>query len=51
MMKALEINEKMEYSLVEVPIPKMLPGHVLVRIQAASLNRRDVWIGQVSFED
>jgi NADPH:quinone reductase-like Zn-dependent oxidoreductase len=46
-MKALEINDKFEYHLKEVPIPKLSPGKVLVKIHAAALNRRDVWIGQV----
>jgi len=43
-MKALQIIAPNEVKLVEVPVPKPSDGTVLVKLSAASLNRRDHWI-------
>ena len=46
-MKALVLNStELIPTLEERPVPELNPGEALVRIQAASLNRRDYWITQ-----
>lgn len=43
-MKALVLASPGVIELREVPTPKVSPGKALVKIKAASLNRRDEWI-------
>jgi zinc-binding alcohol dehydrogenase/oxidoreductase len=43
-MKALVLTSPGTIELKEVPKPVVVPGKALVRIKAASLNRRDEWI-------
>lgn len=47
-MKALVLNRALEsgIELVDLPIPSLGPGDVLVRIKAAALNHRDEWCRQ-----
>jgi zinc-binding alcohol dehydrogenase/oxidoreductase len=43
-MKALILTNPGVTELKEVPIPEIAPGKALVKMKAASLNRRDEWI-------
>jgi NADPH:quinone reductase-like Zn-dependent oxidoreductase len=44
-MKAAVLHEAGSAVQIEqVPVPELLPGHALVRLEFASLNHRDVWI-------
>jgi zinc-binding alcohol dehydrogenase/oxidoreductase len=43
-MKALQLTAINELSLVDLPAPAPVAGEVLVRLKAAALNHRDVWI-------
>jgi NADPH:quinone reductase-like Zn-dependent oxidoreductase len=43
-MKALVLTGPGTIELREVPVPLVTPGKALVKIKAASLNRRDEWI-------
>ena len=46
-MKAIvlrQLGEASNLRIEEVPDPKAGPGEVLVRVRAAALNHRDVWI-------
>ena len=45
-MRALHLTAINELSIVEVPAPLPAPGEVRVRLKAAALNHRDVWIKQ-----
>jgi NADPH:quinone reductase-like Zn-dependent oxidoreductase len=46
-MKALVLNEvKKPLALQEMPSPKAGKNHVIVKLKAAALNRRDYWITQ-----
>ena len=47
-MKALVLNSALEsgIELIDLPIPSLGPGDVLVRIKAAALNHRDEWCRQ-----
>ncbi|MCW5911316.1 MAG: alcohol dehydrogenase, partial [Cyclobacteriaceae bacterium] len=43
-MKALVLKEAGKIELVEIAQPEATAGRALVKIKAASLNRRDDWI-------
>ena len=43
-MKALQLTAPGVTLLSEVPLPSLTPGKALIRMKAASLNRRDEWI-------
>lgn len=43
-MRALVLSGPGTIELKEVPVPALSPGKVLVKMKAASLNRRDEWI-------
>ena len=44
-MKALVLKDKHRAAeMVEVPKPVAGPGEAMVRVEAAALNHRDVWI-------
>ena len=44
-MKALVLQHKNRAAeVLEVPMPVEAPGEVIVRVEAAALNHRDVWI-------
>ncbi|MDH5367916.1 MAG: NAD(P)-dependent alcohol dehydrogenase [Cyclobacteriaceae bacterium] len=43
-MKALQLIESGKLSIVEIDQPKLQNGQVLVKLKAAALNRRDLWI-------
>lgn len=45
-MKALQLcaNEEEKINIVDIPLPTLEKGKVLVKIKAASLNHRDQWI-------
>ena len=43
-MRALEITAVNELSVVESSVPQPIRGEALVRLKAAALNHRDVWI-------
>jgi len=45
-MKALHLTAINELLIVELPVPEPVSGEVRVRIKAAALNHRDVWIKQ-----
>lgn len=46
-MQALQIDKDYKYEVKVLPKPVAKPGQALVRVAAAALNHRDVWIGQV----
>lgn len=46
MLAAVLDNGPQGIEVRSVPVPDVQPGHVRVRIEAAALNRRDVWISQ-----
>ncbi|MEL6669043.1 MAG: zinc-binding dehydrogenase [Bacteroidota bacterium] len=43
-MRALLLNENKDLSIQEIPTPSPGPGEALVKIKAAALNHRDLWI-------
>ncbi|HTJ77471.1 MAG TPA: zinc-binding dehydrogenase [Rariglobus sp.] len=43
-MRAIQLTAVNELSIAEVPAPEPIRGEALVRIKAAALNHRDVWI-------
>jgi len=43
-MRAIQLNAVNELAIVEVPVPQPIRGEALVRIKAAALNHRDVWM-------
>ena len=43
-MQALVLDSDKNLSITEVPTPQPGPGEVLVKIKAAALNHRDIWI-------
>jgi NADPH:quinone reductase-like Zn-dependent oxidoreductase len=43
-MQALHIEDGFQLKIKQVPIPDAKPGQALIRVQAAALNHRDVWI-------
>ena len=45
-MKALQITEPGKIDVVDVPMPELGKGQVVVKMTAAALNRRDQWIRQ-----
>lgn len=46
-MQALVLHQEAPHlSIRSLPIPEVPPGHVRVRVEAAALNRRDVWISE-----
>lgn len=44
MMKALELSHDKELKIVEASIPDVGPSDVLVKLKAAALNHREIWI-------
>lgn len=45
-MKALELNENKELHLLDLPKPVPAADQVLVKIKAAALNHREIWISK-----
>ena len=45
-MRAVQLTAIQELTVADVPTPQPLPGEALVRLRAAALNHRDVWIKQ-----
>jgi NADPH:quinone reductase-like Zn-dependent oxidoreductase len=43
-MRAVHLTAINQLSIVEVPVPEPAPGEARVRLKAAALNHRDVWI-------
>ncbi len=43
-MRAVHLTAINELSIVEAPVPEPAPGEARVRLKAAALNHRDVWI-------
>jgi zinc-binding alcohol dehydrogenase/oxidoreductase len=43
-MKALILSSPGVTQLTEIPVPTLLAGKALVKMKAASMNRRDEWI-------
>jgi zinc-binding alcohol dehydrogenase/oxidoreductase len=43
-MRAVQLTAVNELNLAEVPDPQAAPGEAVVRLRAAALNHRDVWI-------
>lgn len=43
-MKALQLIEPNKLAIVEIDLPKLQNGQVLVKLKAAAINRRDQWI-------
>ena len=43
-MKALQLTAVGQIQMMDLPVPEPGPGQVLVKMKAASLNRRDQWI-------
>jgi NADPH:quinone reductase-like Zn-dependent oxidoreductase len=50
-MKAVQLAAINELSVAEVPSPQPVRGEVVVRIKAAALNHRDVWIKLGQYAD
>lgn len=45
-MKALQLNETKELSILDVDKPEASKGNVVVKIHAAALNHRELWIAK-----
>ena len=45
-MKALELSVEKELRIVEADLPRVGPKDVLVKLKAASLNHREIWISK-----
>jgi NADPH:quinone reductase-like Zn-dependent oxidoreductase len=45
-MKALQLSKVKELNLIDTPVPANGSGEVLVKIKAAALNHREIWISK-----
>jgi len=43
-MKAVLLDSDHKISIAQVPMPKLLPGHAIVKVMASALNHREIWI-------